>query len=197
MKCYEKYAIVSSMKPLIYALHDPLTGDIRYIGYTRNLFRRMHYHYRDERQGRKGQPELLAWLKSLAENGNLPTVSVLEWLTEDSDWQSREQYWIAYYRGQQINLLNIGDGGHKVPWPWERLTSERKARISKTIANTLTERWKNLSLEHRDRQLANLARSRKGNRSNTGRKLPESQRRAISEGLKKAWAEGRRRFDIP
>jgi len=195
LNCYEKYAIVPSMKPLIYVLEDPRGGSC-YVGYTTNLFRRIHYHYRDERQGRKGQPILLAWLKELAEVGILPQLKVLEWIKEGTDWQSREQHWIAEYKRQGRQLINIGDGGHKIPWPWENFTSERKERVSKTIAGTLSERWKNLSPDQREQQLAWLAKGRKGNRSNKGRKLPESQRSAISEGLKKAWAEGRRKINM-
>ena len=89
----------------IYALSDPETGEIRYIGKANDPRARLKSHIRDSR--RRNTP-VCCWIKKLAQHGATPTMSILEWT---DDWIEAERRLIAKYRAENTNLLNIADGG--------------------------------------------------------------------------------------
>ncbi len=89
----------------IYALIDPNTQQIRYVGKSDNPRRRMQDHMDDKRKTHRA-----SWLKSLRDKGQKPILMILEEVLFDI-WQERERYWIAYYREQGIDLTNMADGG--------------------------------------------------------------------------------------
>ena len=72
----------------IYALADPDTDTIRYIGKTRNLYDREHKHNTELGRTRKDQ-----WIKQLKSQGNKPILKVLEECNEEN-WHKREKYFI-------------------------------------------------------------------------------------------------------
>lgn len=87
----------------IYALRDPMSGEVRYIGKARNARRRLATHLRDARSRRT---PLYSWIRSLAV---APVIEVLA-CSIDQRWQELERDMIAQWR-QETRLLNVADGG--------------------------------------------------------------------------------------
>lgn len=160
------------MTPLIYALSDPRTGEVRYIGYTRNFAYRIHAHYRDKKysSGRKLQCLAQPWLYELAEEGLLPISKILERLDIEADWQEREKFWIDHYKSLGARLLNGTDGGFGSKGGWY-LSDEAKKRIS--AANK--QAWLNKTPEQKDAALDVLA---------EGRKLRTSEDQSVSSKIR-------------
>lgn len=88
----------------IYALKDPGTGEIRYIGKANDSAKRFKSHIRDSRH--RNTP-VYCWIRKLISQNSLPLMEVLE-TTED--WKSAEIRLIAEYR-KTHRLLNVADGG--------------------------------------------------------------------------------------
>jgi hypothetical protein len=86
---------------IIYALTDPDTGEVRYIGQTRKLWQRYAQHLLVPR----GTSAKLAWLKDLESKRKLPGLRILESVPED-EGSSAERRWIRHWRSQGTSLLN-------------------------------------------------------------------------------------------
>lgn len=95
----------------IYALCDPDTGEIRYIGKANNSKRRLASHIRDSR--RKNMP-VHGWIRKLVDSGKMPELIVIE-LTYD--WCEAERRLIAKSRARGDRLLNVADGGNEPHCP--------------------------------------------------------------------------------
>lgn len=91
----------------IYRLSDPRDGQVRYIGKSADLSRRMKEHLN---RGSGGNRHKVEWIAGLRAEGLEPTVDVIETVLED-EAQERERFWIAHYRESGAVLLNAADGG--------------------------------------------------------------------------------------
>lgn len=113
--------------PVIYALRDPRTGRIRYVGKTVDRESRIIDHISQARlnasRGRATRKEY--WILQLDRLGLRPTVEVLEVVTCDT-WEERERRWIAELRALGYELTNIAAGGNRVDVP---RTPEQHAKI--------------------------------------------------------------------
>lgn len=90
------------MKIQIYSLSCPFTGELRYIGKTKNpLNVRLSAHL--SYSGDNIEKHL--WIKSLLAKNAKPVISLLE-LVEEYNWEIREQYWINYYLENGAKLFN-------------------------------------------------------------------------------------------
>lgn len=85
----------------VYALGDPRTGKIRYIGITSNLYQRYAQHLL-----RTHNPGNLEWISELRSLDILPTLTVLESDVDESIIFERENYWIEHYSQQGMELTN-------------------------------------------------------------------------------------------
>ena len=92
----------------IYALCDPVTGDIRYIGKAQDSQKRLKSHLRDAR--RRSTP-VYEWLNSLTSKGLLPSVTVLE---VSENWEEAERRQIELSRARGDSLLNVSEGGRHI-----------------------------------------------------------------------------------
>ncbi len=91
----------------IYGLLDPITGDIRYIGYTTlSLKQRLAWHLYDDRDNAR-----VAWIQSLTRQGCLPMMVCLEVVRPARTWPERERWWIQHGRSLGWPLTNQSDGG--------------------------------------------------------------------------------------
>ena len=88
----------------IYALTDPRTGEIRYIGKANDPAKRLKNHLY---ASKKGRLPVNHWIRKLIKEGNIPQMVVLEWT---DSWEDREIACIAQHRSSG-NLLNICEGG--------------------------------------------------------------------------------------
>lgn len=124
----------------IYALADPKTDEIRYVGKSIDPSKRLEDHiktsYNDHR--RKSN-----WIQSLMRNDLRPKLIILEEVPEEF-WQDAERNWIAHYR-VKYDLTNHTSGGDGVQNPsiesrqrlsasWKRLWADDSFRERMLIA---------------------------------------------------------------
>lgn len=92
----------------IYALADPRTGEVRYVGVThRGSARRLVEHLSRARKG--GRTHRDCWIRSLLSAGVSPTMAVIE-VGNGVGWQSAERKWIAHHALSVVNHTAGGDG---------------------------------------------------------------------------------------
>lgn len=91
----------------IYTLTDPITRIIRYVGKSVNAERRYNQHLYDKRHNNYSS----RWIRKLQKQKLKPILNIIE-ICDESIWQEREKYWIAYYKpiSKLTNLTNGGDG---------------------------------------------------------------------------------------
>jgi hypothetical protein len=98
----------------IYALVDPRTKLIRYIGKTINGTARTNRHNRLAEN--TGNTMRKRWLYSLLSKGMRAHVVILEWTTANATSGSkRERWWIAFGKREGWPLTNMTDGGDGTP----------------------------------------------------------------------------------
>lgn len=92
----------------IYALKDPRYDRVRYIGKTNNLDRRYIQHVYNQDAGNIHKRR---WVDGLKSEGLKPVIEVIEECTENN-WIEREIYWIAKFRKEFDDLINMANGGN-------------------------------------------------------------------------------------
>ena len=93
----------------IYALVDPSTKQIRYIGKSIRPRERLTNHCNE--QSRTWRTN---WIRSVLAQGKRPHLLILEELAPDADWKPAERRWIAQGRKMGWPLTNCTDGGDGV-----------------------------------------------------------------------------------
>lgn len=107
------------MTTIIYALIDPMTREIRYVGKTsKGVIVRLKKHMNVAKHN--DGSHLLHWLRELDDNGMTPATKILETVKRGDSWQERERYWIAYGRESGWPLTNATDGGDGLVNPSEK-----------------------------------------------------------------------------
>lgn len=94
------------MKTFIYALVDPVTDHVRYIGKSNNPKKRFSGHVVDKIRTHK-----TGWIKSLKKQNLLPVLEILDCVPK-SEWELWETHYIGLYRGWGFNLTNNTLGGY-------------------------------------------------------------------------------------
>ncbi len=92
----------------IYVLRDPTTNRVRYVGFTSDPKRRLRSHIT---QASSPKFPVNVWVAKLLRNGARPTFQIIE-EGIGGEWSERERFYIASYRQQQTDLLNLSDGGY-------------------------------------------------------------------------------------
>lgn len=98
----------------IYALVDPDTNEVRYVGATDNIERRMREHLAPNIKKSRKKAE---WIIELKAEGKQPNLSILEVCPEENAVPC-ECKWIARYQVLGAPLLNVqagGAGGGRAP----------------------------------------------------------------------------------
>jgi group I intron endonuclease len=151
----------------IYGLVDPRNQQIRYVGRTINLHKRLNAHI----NGREPHSEhKQRWIDQIKSDGSIPEIVTLETSTEDG-WKEAERFWISYFRYIGANLTNISNGGQGIGG--KRFSEEDKMRMS------VTRKGKKRSPE----ACANISKGR------IGIKHTEETKKKISDIVKKSWSE--------
>lgn len=96
----------------IYALIDPRTDDIRYIGKTEDPKQRLRWHIWN---GGRVSDMKRAWITALKDAGLEPTIRILEIVPGGVDWEEAERRHISIAKTAGANLTNGTDGGEGVP----------------------------------------------------------------------------------
>lgn len=91
----------------IYTLEHPLTGEIRYVGKTKNPKMRFHNHcnkLHNEKSHKRN------WINKLKQEGLRPVMIILDEVPE-TEWKYWEKFWIGQFRQWNFNLVNHTSGG--------------------------------------------------------------------------------------
>ena len=95
------------MPYIVYALSDPYSGDIRYIGQTsRGVDRRFAKHKENARLRVKSH--LYNWMRSLPTS---PLLEIIEECENKSSLDEAEIFYICYFRSLGFDLTNLTNGG--------------------------------------------------------------------------------------
>ena len=157
-------------KGLIYCLKCPISLKIRYIGQTITPpKRRFSGHIADAKKGKIYHNA--NWIKSLLEKDLLPIIEVIEDNISKQDLDSREIFWINYYKNIGYHLTNETLGGY----------SHKGYVISEETRKKKSETMKKLA---REGFYNNPERSRKISEFNKGKVIPEEMKKRISNTLK-------------
>ena len=133
----------------IYALIDPIGGDVRYVGKTFDLKMRDSQHFTS---GLKVTDKKSEWIAALRAQGKRPKMVTLEECTLDT-WAEAEKRWIAHYRFNTPFVTNksVGGNGHSFPKKWDaKLTS---VKINKEMSEQIA------ALEAKGHNYADIVRS--------------------------------------
>lgn len=94
---------------LLYSLHEPDTGAVRYVGKSVRGETRLAEHCRAS--GARGRSRRAKWLRSLRREGLRPACSVIARFETQADLDAAEVEWIAAARAAGANLTNLTSGG--------------------------------------------------------------------------------------
>lgn len=86
----------------VYALGDPRTGAICYIGQAQNVYRRFAQHINSPHPNKLKN----TWMDEIKSAGMVPTLTILETDIDQAHILERETFWINHYQAQGANLLN-------------------------------------------------------------------------------------------
>lgn len=107
----------------IYALIDPFTFKVRYIGKSIRPKERLMNQLNENSKTYRTH-----WIKYLKSRGKRPIQVILQELKDEENWQEAERKWIRIARKHGWNLVNCTDGGDGVI----NLSGESKERLLKT-----------------------------------------------------------------
>ena len=114
----------------IYGLVDPETGEMRYVGKSKNPKARLGVHLCYARQGKC--THAFRWIKGLIDRGTTPGLVILENNITEECIDERERWWISegIKRGWRLtNMTEGGDGGHpKYPETSQKLSQANKGK---------------------------------------------------------------------
>jgi len=162
----------------IYGLTDNLTNQVRYIGKTVNISRRLRKHI-SERFLHNSYKD--RWIRKVIDNGGRIDIFIIDVVNKE-EWIFWEQHYISYFRYIGANLTNGTIGGDEPPSTKNRKhTEESKLKMSQTKKGKDIP-WLNngkvRSLSHRN----NLSLSLKGRQSpNKGKKFSEEYKNKLSD----------------
>ena len=184
----------------VYALIDPRTSEMRYVGFSRDVLRRVRDHLT---LSDRTNTHRAHWLKSLRDVGLRPEVEVIETVERDAV-KDAERFWIAYFRAMGCPLTNLtvgGDGnyGWQMPEDVKRKIGAKSAGrvVSQTTRSRMSDAHRGRKVVHRDeeawrRHLSAAKMGQPRTRGFTGRThtLDSRQRMSasISAGQTRRWA---------
>lgn len=114
----------------IYALCEYPGWRPRYVGKTvQYLHERHKAHIRAAKSGKKLPVNY--WLRKQMASGKRLAIKLLEYVPAGEDWAARERHWIAEYRAEHSDLLNLCDGGEGLAG--HVFTAEHRAKISAAL----------------------------------------------------------------
>jgi hypothetical protein len=173
----------------IYALIDPRTDEVRYVGFTcRDLSDRLYGHVKVAKEGYNAHCS--RWIRQLLSLDIEPHIMLLEKISMRFTWQEREKFWIRKGKRLGWQLTNMTEGGDGVigitPWSKGRhLSLEHKQRLSDSLKGYkfTTERCLNISIALTGKKHDAERNERKSKRQ-TGKKRSEECCKHLSEALK-------------
>lgn len=155
---------------LIYALIDPRTCQVRYVGKSCQGLTRPRAHCR---YAATAQTYCARWIRQLLSIGFAYEIRVLAWFATDIPLCNAERDWIAFGRAEGWPLTNLTDGGDGVSG---RPASDRLRHAAKSRVYTAE-------------QKARISAAKIGNKHTLGFVHTEESRRMMSEAQRRRFAE--------
>lgn len=115
----------------IYTLSCPISKEIRYVGKTISIKRRLQSHLDYAKNSRRKRRYVSDWILSLLNQNLKPIITIIE-ETDEDNWVHKEMYWIKHFKNLHFKLCNLTDGGESNTgyiYPEELKEIRRKARI--------------------------------------------------------------------
>jgi len=147
----------------IYALGDPETGLIRYVGKSIRPKERLQNHINEP----PCNCHRSHWLQSLKAKGLKPLIIILEEIRGEWPWQEAERFWIRYLKHMGVNLTNNTSGGDGVT----NLPPETRAKMRLTWLGRKHTPEALEKLRRRPRRKASMATKKKMSKAQKGRKI--------------------------
>jgi group I intron endonuclease len=165
-------------KVFIYGLIDPISNQIRYIGKTNDIKRRLKRHI-NERFLHDSHKD--RWIRKLIDSGNYPEIELIE-VVPFENWIFWEKFYISYFKYIGGNLTNGTNGGDEPPSSKGRKhTLESRLKMSNTKKGKPIP-WLNKGTKRSDEHRNNLSKSCKGRVSpNKGKIFNEEYRKKLSD----------------
>ena len=113
----------------IYALKDPETKQIRYIGRSKNPKKRLYEHHQVRRIHTKSHHN--NWIWSLLERGLRAEMEILE-ECDETNWSERERYWISTL--SDLTNTTAGGEGEFRRYKERQITEETKKKVAETVS---------------------------------------------------------------
>lgn len=121
---------------VIYALVDPETHAIRYVGKTTwSLTHRLRAHLSDIKQA--PHTHKARWINGLLRQGLRPRIITLD-IVSPSDWERAERHWIRCFAD---TVTNETPGGEVGGWGWRRGERAPSARLTESDVVAISERF--------------------------------------------------------
>lgn len=117
----------------VYILKDPRSLDVRYVGQTNSLKRRLQQHIcKANKNDRPTQSS--CWIKSLINLGTAPLMEVLKEFQSSEECSAFEIEMISLFKAKGCRLTNATDGGEG---QWGMVHSEKtKTKIREKVASS-------------------------------------------------------------
>lgn len=113
----------------IYALVEWDSEAPRYVGKTVQYLNERHKaHIRDAQRG--GRRPVHFWLRKRLADGRV-AIKLLEYVPPGADWAARERHWIAKFRNDGHDILNLTAGGEGLAG--HIFTHEHRAKIAASL----------------------------------------------------------------
>lgn len=162
----------------IYILIDPISNQIRYVGKTTDIKRRIKRHI-NERFLHNSYKD--RWIRKLVDKNIYPEIEPIDEVPKDN-WGYWEQFYISYFIFLGCSLTNGTSGGDEPPSTKGRKhTSESKLKMSIAKKGKPIP-WLNNGLNRTEEHKKNLSNSCKGRQSpNKGKKFSEEYKNKLSE----------------
>ena len=112
-------------KNFIYTLAHPTTGEIRYIGKTNNIEKRLKSHLSNHSLLEKSKKN--NWIISLLREKLVPKIEILDETTENNI-NELEIFYISLFKYWGFRLLNMTEGGDGIDWTGKKHTQESKIK---------------------------------------------------------------------
>src|ERR1019366_4917156 len=92
----------------IYALLDPFTGLLMYIGQTIQGFKRIseHFHKCDKRNPNGLLSKSKVWISNLKKQNQIFKVVYIQYFDNSETIDESEEFWISFFRSSGAELLN-------------------------------------------------------------------------------------------
>lgn len=173
-----KASVESTREWVIYILKCPTTGEVRYVGWTFDLKKRLKNHaYTAQKFSRYRD----CWIRKLMASELFPVSEVVE--RGNGDWAAAERKWISRYRQAGASLTNLTDGGEGVPGLKHSPESIERVRQKKLGRKMTPEQRRKHSLALKGHTVSASTRE-KISQANSGKRRTPQQRAYLSEALK-------------